>query len=187
MKNKALFCLLLIICFTQTAYSIPADSLIQKENQTITPADSANDKTTDQIKADSSMVKDTSAVAEAKSEIAPMPEFGQMVLNLLGAFALVIFLIYGITYFMKKLSRQGKLVNNLDSGAKILDIFPLNNKQAVYIVSLFDEVYILGITEDSIHLIDKIEDKEKIAKIMEQASRKSNLSFSKILQAFGKK
>ncbi|MDD3050834.1 MAG: flagellar biosynthetic protein FliO [Candidatus Cloacimonetes bacterium] len=89
------------------------------------------------------------------------PSFSGMILNLVFSFLVIVVLIYVIAFFVKKLSRQGRMIKSCDKNSRILDIFPLNQKQAIYIVRLFEEIYILGVSEDSINLIEKVSDEKK--------------------------
>ena len=115
-----------------------------------------------------------------------MPTFSEMIVQVVVALGLIIVLLYLTVYIFKKISGHGKFVHKMDKNAGILDIFPLTPKQAIYIIQLMDEILILGVSENSINLLDKITDREKISEIRERLNKKDELKFKNIFKRLTK-
>ncbi len=122
----------------------------------------------------------------SKVNVPDIPNFGVMLFRMILALLFITILIYGLAFFMKKLSKGNR---NSNSGItnEIVNIFQLNNKQSLYFVKIIDEIYILGISPENISLIDKISNLEKIDKLLENKQENFNDKFSNILKKFKEK
>lgn len=107
-------------------------------------------------------------------------------LTLIVSLIVIIILIYFTLYIFKKISHHGRLVTNIDKNAKILDIFPLNAKQSIYLVRLCDIIYLLAISGDNVQLIDKISEPDKIDRLLENATKGNEHSFKSFFTKFKK-
>lgn len=94
-------------------------------------------------------------------------------------------LIWIFVYLMKKLTFQRKNTTVLDKNAEVLDVFPIGNKQALYIVHLFNEIMILGVTSETINLLKTITDPDEIEKI-KTTKNENKKQFSNLLNRFKK-
>lgn len=101
--------------------------------------------------------------------------------------ALIIGLIFAATYVFKRVSFYGKL-SNFDQ-SQILDVFPLSQKQAIYVVSMLDVIYILGISPNNVNLLDKISDSQQVKELQATVKAKRKIPyerFEKVLRRFKK-
>ena len=91
-----------------------------------------------------------------------MPETaGKMISSL----ALVIGLMFIIFYGFKKLVLKNGLMGGNTNAIKVLGTGVLGSKKSVALVEVAGEVLVLGISDDRISLLSKIEDKEKIEEL----------------------
>lgn len=108
--------------------------------------------------------------------------FIRMILTL----ALVVVIIFLLMNFFKKSGKMGNTTN--DSYLRKVAHLNLSPGKSVQIVTLLDDCYILGVTDNSINLIGKVEDKELISAMNISADKASNSSkpknFSEVLEMF---
>lgn len=139
---------------------------------------------------DSTIVDTVSKKADSlvsKVDSVPMPSFPEMLLQLGIVLVFIVLIIYLVVFLFKKLSGQGRLVHKIDKKANIIDIFPLTNKQAIYIIQLFDNIYILGVSEHQVNLIEKITEEAQKQDILQKNAQKNSKKFAQILKRFQKK
>lgn len=98
---------------------------------------------------------------------------------------LVVVAIYSVMYFFKKKTNPK---NDDDSFLRRVNTLPLGPGKSVEVVSLIDQAYILGVTDNNINLIDKIEDKELIEALNLNYDKNKNvkkpMNFADILDIF---
>ncbi len=105
--------------------------------------------------------------------------FVWMILMMLGMLLLLSGLLYFSLYFIKKLNKNLK---NLDDNfnLKIYDTIYLNSKQGISIILLHKQAYIIGFSSSSVNLIDKITDTELLESLKKQNQNKKD--FKKIFK-----
>lgn len=94
--------------------------------------------------------------------------------------ALVIALIFGVSWFIKKtgLSKAGKVQNG---SMDLLEVLPLGQNRGTMLIRVLDTIYVVGQTPNSLLLIDKIEGQKAIEII---ASSKGGTSIVQFKDAF---
>ena len=112
-----------------------------------------------------------------------MPSFGTMIFKLIISLVIIVVILYFSIKIFKKYSSQGKFISNKNSN--IIDIMPLTNLQAIYIVQMYGLIYIMSVSNENVNLIEKIDDPERIKEIMN--SKQSQSKFNNILKKIGKK
>lgn len=119
---------------------------------------------------------------------AEMPSFGFMFLRLIIALIVIIALIYLLSFIFKKISKHGIVTNSIDKEARLLGSFSLNSKQVIYIVYLFEEILLIGASQEQVTLLSKITDDDKIKKILARKRDNESLNFGNLLEKIkGKK
>lgn len=95
----------------------------------------------------------TSLPASALEETSQRPEFA--IGTMLGSLVLVLACIFLFAFLMKKsnLIRHGGHKNPI----KVIATQPLTNKSRVQIVEVYGKQYLLGVSEQSINLLDQLE------------------------------
>ncbi len=95
--------------------------------------------------------------------------------------ALVLALIWATLWAFKRVTGN-KFAN--PSGLKVIGGIALGTRRSIQLVMIAEKLYVLGLTDSNISLIDKIDDPDEIAKILPSLSKASSgdLPFAKILQ-----
>ncbi len=114
---------------------------------------------------------------------AEMPSFGLMIFKLLFSLIIIVVILYFSIKLFKKYSSQGKFISNKNTN--IIDIMPLTNLQAIYVIQMYGLIYILSVSNDNVHLIEKIDDPIKIKEILD--SKQTEGGFNNIFKKIGKK
>lgn len=78
--------------------------------------------------------------------------------------SLIILLFFIVIKFIKNRSYLKGFNRNL----QILERVYFNSDQALYLVQVIDEVWILGISQESVELLSKITDSDKIEELTEE-------------------
>ncbi len=112
-----------------------------------------------------------------------MPSFGMMIFKLIISLVIIVVILYFSIKIFKKYSSQGKFISNKNSN--IIDIMPLTNLQAIYVVEMYGLIYILSVSNDNVNLLEKIEDPDKIKEILDSKQQESK--FNNIFKKLGKK
>lgn len=99
--------------------------------------------------------------------------------------AIVVVLIYGVLYFIKKKTNIVKDEDDFLRRAAYLNIAP---GKTVEVITLVDKAYLIGVTEDNISMLGEITDKELIQAMNLNADKKQNtkkpMNFDDVLQLF---
>jgi flagellar protein FliO/FliZ len=119
-----------------------------------------------------------------QAERAPVSFFP--VLRMVLALALAAAAVYGLVYFLKRLSRPQAVQ---DTFLKVLSSVHLGSNRYLHVVSVGAKAYLVGAGDSGITLIAEIEDKETIdAMLLEESRRASEsgkaLDFKKLFRRF---
>lgn len=98
---------------------------------------------------------------------------------------LVVAVIYGIFWFIRKKTNVVKTDDEFLRRAAYLNIAP---GKTVEVITLIDKAYLIGVTEDNISLLGEIQDKELIQAMNLSADKKQNTkkatTFEEVLNMF---
>ncbi len=101
------------------------------------------------------------------------------------ALIIVIALIYGVLWFVKKKTNVVKTDDEYLRRAAYINIAP---GKTIEVITLIDKAYLIGVTEDSITMLGEIDDDELIKAMNLTADKKTNIkkatSFSEVLDMF---
>jgi len=119
----------------------------------------------------------------ALEEMNKQPDFA--IGTMLGSLILVLACIFLFAFLMKKsnLIRHGGNKNPI----KVIAMQPLTNKSRVQIVEVYGKQYLLGVSEQSITLLDQLETSIKAAESEAQDVPSLATAFASILSKAGKK
>lgn len=144
-------------------------------------------QTTSQISEESIVLSDSltvndniNAVSEYKGT-STVATFVRMIV----ALVIVVGLIYGVLFFIKKKTNVVKTDDEYLRRAAYINIAP---GKTVEVITLIDKAYLIGVTEDNITLLGEINDKELIEAMNISADKKANtknpVNFSQVLDNF---
>ncbi len=120
------------------------------------------------------------AVGQADTSSVPPPtpspafHLGWMLAKTVFSLLLIIALIFGLVFVMKRYFGQQLPGSMGREGFQILAKFPLQPKQSLMLVKVFERILLLGVTESSITLLAEFEPNQDIQKIisrLEQGGR----------------
>lgn len=98
---------------------------------------------------------------------------------------IVIGLIYGVLWFIKKKTNVVKTEDDYLRRAAYINIAP---SKSIEVITLIDKAYLIGVTEDNITLLGEIDDKELVQAMNINADKKENTkkpaNFSEVLDMF---
>ena len=101
------------------------------------------------------------------------------------ALIIVVTLIYGVLWFVKKKTNVVKTDDEYLRRAAYINIAP---GKTIEVITLIDKAYLIGVTEDSITMLGEIDDDELIKAMNLTADKKTNIkkatSFSEVLDMF---
>ena len=108
-----------------------------------------------------------------------------MFVRMIVVLIIVIGLIYGVLWFIKKKTNVVKTDDDYLRRAAYINIAP---GKTVEVITLIDKAYLIGVTEDNITLLGEIHDEELIKAMNLTADKKNNTkkpaSFSDVLDMF---
>ncbi|MGI5069672.1 flagellar biosynthetic protein FliO [Treponema pectinovorum] len=180
MKNKKLlaFCAILsfFVFFNQKFYSQNTES--QKSENSL------QSSTAFDISTDPSQIQLTdSSPANPASQKEPSTIW--LFVRMIFALAIVAAFAYGIFYFMK---RNVKNANDNDPFLRKVSQITLSPGKSVQVITLQESAYLIGVSEQNINLIGKIDDKELVNAMNLYADKNERVkkpkSFSEILEIF---
>lgn len=96
------------------------------------------------------------------------------IFSMLITFAAVIGLAYLTSRFLGK--KMGQFSSNSDN--RVLAVLPLGNNRAVYIVDIVGKVLVLGVSDQSIALLEEITDEDRVEKLRQNSVRETQLNGS---------
>lgn len=98
---------------------------------------------------------------------------------------IVIGLIYGVLWFIKKKTNVVKTDDDYLRRAAYINIAP---GKTIEVITLIDKAYLIGVTEDNITMLGEIDDKELISAMNISADKKNNtkkpVTFADVLDMF---
>ena len=130
---------------------------------------------------DSSASGDTSQMQTRRAMARPQENFAFLSLKIAGYLAGILVLIVLFAWIAKKGGLAGSSKLGGTGSMDILEALPLGNAKSIALVRIMDAVYIVGQTQQSISLLDKIEG-EKAVEII--ASSKGGVSMAKFKDVF---
>ena len=124
---------------------------------------------------------DTSASAQSYKGPSTVGMFVRMIVVLI----IVVGLIYGVLWFIKKKTNVVKTDDEYLRRAAYINIAP---GKSVEVITLIDKAFLIGVTEDNITLLGEIHDDELIKAMNLSADKKNNTkkpaTFSDVLDMF---
>ncbi|HPY96341.1 MAG TPA: flagellar biosynthetic protein FliO [Candidatus Cloacimonadota bacterium] len=112
------------------------------------------------------------------------PSFGWMMFKMLFGLAIISLLLYLVLKFVKSLNHN--LDSNTNSLINIIESHPLAYKQYMQIVKVNKKIYVVLSNQNSIQVIDKIDNQDDIDEIINFKSQKANADFLKYFEKFRK-
>ena len=146
----------------------------------------ANNQTSNQISEETIIISDD-AVSEnsATAQTYKGPSTVGMFVRMIVVLIIVVGLIYGVFWFIKKKTNIVKTDDEYLRRAAYINIAP---GKSVEVITLIDKAYLIGVTEDNITLLGEIHDEELIKAMNLTADKKNNTkkpaSFSDVLDMF---
>jgi len=95
-----------------------------------------------------------------------------------------IVIIFILNWFLKKYLFPKFLLYT--QGIKIIKSFYIDKKFRIIIVEIFEKIYILGIGEKDVIILEKIENKEEIEKIKDKFERQDEKEIKNVFKFFKK-
>lgn len=106
-------------------------------------------------------------------------------IRMIVALIVVIALIYGVLWFIRK---KTNVVKNEDEYLRRAAYINISPSKTIEVITLIDKAYLIGVTEDNITLLGEIEDKELVEAMNinadKKASTKKPVNFSQVLDSF---
>jgi flagellar biogenesis protein FliO len=96
----------------------------------------------------------------------------------------VIVLILLVSWMIKKIGFTGKIKNSGTGSMDLLEVLPLAQNRNISMVRIQDSVYILGVQQSSMILIEKIEGQKAIELISSSKGSSSVMQFKDALNTF---
>lgn len=146
----------------------------------------ANNQTSNQISEETIIISDD-AVSEnsTTAQTYKGPSTVGMFVRMIVVLIIVVGLIYGVFWFIKKKTNIVKTDDEYLRRAAYINIAP---GKSVEVITLIDKAYLIGVTEDNITLLGEIHDEELIKAMNLTSDKKNNTkkpaSFSDVLDMF---
>ena len=157
---------------------ITAASFLYSQNQT---SQNQAPLTEESIVISDSNPAESASAATAYKGPSTVGMFVRMIVVLI----IVVGLIYGVLWFIKKKTNVVKTDDDYLRRAAYINIAP---GKTVEVITLIDKAYLIGVTEDNITLLGEIHDDELIKAMNLSADKKNNTkkptSFSDVLDMF---
>ena len=112
---------------------------------------------------------------EEMFNMANPPTFGFMMMQMLGMLLLITIFLYLTLYFFRKINAKIKNRNEAIC-FKIHENIYYSTKQGLSAVSFGNKLYIVGFSQNSVNLIDVIDDAETISKLTEVTQHQRNFT-----------
>ncbi len=146
----------------------------------------ANNQTSNQISEETIIISDD-AVSEnsTTAQTYKGPSTVGMFVRMIVVLIIVVGLIYGVFWFIKKKTNIVKTDDEYLRRAAYINIAP---GKSVEVITLIDKAYLIGVTEDNITMLGEIDDKELISAMNLSADKKNNTkkpaTFADVLDMF---
>lgn len=169
-KNKKLIAVMLL-CMTAVFALYSQNQTTQNETPLTEESIVFSDESTVESGNNSSSYKGPSTVG--------------MFIRMIVVLVIVIGLIYGVLWFIKKKTNVVKTDDDYLRRAAYINIAP---GKTIEVITLIDKAYLIGVTEDNITLLGEIDDKELISAMNITADKKNNTkkpaTFADVLDMF---
>lgn len=185
-KAAALVCSL-FFCVNSFSFaqSSSANSSSQNQNQTENTQNQANQNQNDSSSNQNNQNQTPYwSVASSENQVSSPSTFGlflRMVISLL----IVIGLVYLVVRIFKK---NSGIADTDDSFLRRVAVLSIGSGKSVQIVTLLENAYLIGVTDNNINLISEIKDKELVDSLNLLADKNQNTnkpkSFSEVLDIF---
>ena len=160
---------------------ITAVSFLYSQTTTAANDQSATTITEESIVFSDDASGDTGSSAQSYKGPSTVGMFVRMIVVLI----IVVGLIYGVLWFIKKKTNVVKTDDEYLRRAAYINIAP---GKSVEVITLIDKAYLIGVTEDNITLLGEIHDDELIKAMNLSADKKNNTkkpaTFSDVLDMF---
>lgn len=107
-------------------------------------------------------------------------DFSWQLLKTIFYLIIIILLFYILVKFIKKQTKLQGFNQNL----KVLERLHFNSNQALYLIQITDEVWVLGVSEERVQLLDKIEETEKTKKLLNDKSNHNKFDWKSGLKKY---
>ena len=173
MERKKLFAA--VIIFMAAVFVLYSQSTTAENNTAVTTSSEESI-----ILSDDTAAEGTAAVNTYKG-----PSTVGMFVRMIVVLIIVVGLIYGVLWFIKKKTNVVKTDDEYLRRAAYINIAP---GKTVEVITLIDKAYLIGVTEDNITLLGEIHDDELIKAMNLTADKKNNTkkptTFSDVLDMF---
>ena len=174
MAYKKLFAAVIILAAVFSLYSQTSTGA-SENNTTVNPVSEESIVFSDDLSADTN-----STVQTYKG-----PSTAGMFVRMIIVLIIVVGLIYGVLWFIKKKTNAVKTDDDYLRRAAYINIAP---GKSVEVITLIDKAYLIGVTEDNITLLGEIHDDELIKAMNITADKNNNTkkptTFSDVLDMF---
>ena len=146
----------------------------------------ANNQTSNQISEETIIISDD-AVSEnsTTAQTYKGPSTVGMFVRMIVVLIIVVGLIYGVFWFIKKKTNIVKTDDEYLRRAAYINIAP---GKSVEVITLINKAYLIGVTEDNITMLGEIQDEELIKAMNLSADKKNNTkkpaTFADVLEMF---
>ena len=131
------------------------------------------------------LADDTTADNTGVSQTYKGPSTVGMFIRMIIVLIIVVGLIYGVLWFIKKKTNVVKTDDEYLRRAAYINIAP---GKSIEVITLIDKAYLIGVTEDNITMLGEIQDEELIKAMNLTADKKNNTkkpsSFADVLDMF---
>lgn len=146
---------------------------------------SSASQTDSSIAEESVILSDNISASSDNSVSYKAPSTAGTFVRMIFALIIVVALIYGVLWFIKKKTNIVRTEDEYLRRAAYLNVGP---GKTVEVITLIDKAYLIGVTEDNITLLAEIEDKELINAMNLTADKRTNVkkpaNFSEVLDMF---
>lgn len=182
-KAAALVCFLFFCASTLSfAQDSSQNSSSGSQNQTeISQSQNQNDSSSNQNNQNQTPYWSVSSTENQVSSPSTFGLFLRMVISLL--------IVIGLVYLVVKIFRKNSgIADSDDSFLRRVAVLSIGSGKSVQIVTLLENAYLIGVTDNSINLISEIKDKELVDSLNLLADKNQNTSkpksFSEVLDIF---
>lgn len=176
-NKKSLISVLILVLFCTSIFAQNNSSFKISEN-----ANTENLSESDILFTENVLESSNSSKEEYKG-----PSTIGLLLRVILVLIIVIGVIYGVLWFIK---RKTNIVKNEDDFLRRAAYLNIAPGKTVEVITLIDKAYLIGVTDENITLLGEIEDKELINAMNVNADKNQNikkpLNFAEVLDIFTK-
>ncbi len=134
---------------------------------------------------ESILITDDVSASQDSSTVYKGPSTAGTFIRMIVVLIIVVALIYGVLWFVKKKTNIVKTDDEYLRRAAYINIAP---RKTIEVITLIDKAYLIGVTEDNITMLGEINDKELISAMNISADKKNNTkkpsTFAEVLDMF---